>query len=284
MAAMVIPAKPADAGHARRLPYSLTIGRAHQPTPRMGSSNEREIHMTRLNILKLNKLRHMPKLMLALGVVALALVASGGATAQRADAAEPLYEVELEFTSIKFTSIDDCSAFELSYCDYAETYMTMRGQTQSGGSYDGLPYRNLGKWGVRGPSGCSATGHNWFTKSGACLASVSPFDGTRFFADTPLCPAVNSTGCPSSFYKNSNKIYLKVRGGESIYAALYAKDYDEVSADDTICHVSQWHGPFPTAQLATLNWSPPSMASSNADGGCLVNIRLKTIRQLLEAL
>ena len=137
---------------------------------------------------KLNKLRPMTKLLFAFGVLALVLVASGGATARRADAAEPLYEVELEYRSIKFTSIDDCSAFELSYCDYAETYMTMRGQTQSGGSYDGLPYRNLGKWGSRGPSGCSATGHGWTTKAGACLASVSPFDGTRFFADTPSAP------------------------------------------------------------------------------------------------
>src|SRR5215207_4114505 len=103
------------------------------------------------NILRFHRLGRMPMLMLAAGVLALALVAIGGATAKRADAATNTYTLEVSFESLRFTDIDDGLGN-----NRAELYGFLEANGNAPNSkFHGLM---LGTWGNPGVCGADWTG------------------------------------------------------------------------------------------------------------------------------
>jgi hypothetical protein len=227
--------------------------------------------MTRFSILK----RLPKKPLFALAVLAVALVAGGGASVKQADAAgEP--RIRISFDWVKFRNIDDCSAGGVN-CNVAEVYGFLHVDTAG----------NLFLGNTDGGS-CEAA-WNGGDATGPCRKTV--VSGTKYnFAETSLCYNPYTGSC---FVFSNELILNRYTPGSPIVLSISLKDFDPsiFDADDEICrpsnHVtpSPLNGPgirdfvvpgFSLAQLQTLNHTIKlTYDNPSGHGGCELQVTFK---------
>jgi len=220
------------------------------------------------NILRFHRLGRMPMLMLAAGVLALALVAIGGATAKRADAATNTYTFEVSFESLRFTDIDDGVAN-----NRAELY----GFLEANGNAPNSKFHGsmIGTWGNPGVCGADWTG------SGQCYKRVD--EGvTYFFSQTPMCNSSSyAMSCSAPYATNNNKVRVTMSADPTSAAtvavgiSISLNDYDSGSSDDLLCARLTWLN-IASSKIPTLDQTF-DMHDSAHDGDCTVRVRVRRV-------
>jgi hypothetical protein len=202
------------------------------------------------------------KPLIGLGLLAVALVAGGGAAAKQADAASS-YTIEVTFDRVRWTSLSD-GAFDGT----AEVY----GHMSANNLHDSkdAQHRQIGSSGV---SRCTS---GW-SGSGTCNKQV--WAGPSFFlSQTPLANTRLQTNLPNSAYSFfNNKVFLTVEPGNSVELAFKLNDYDSGSANDRVCE-AQAYMSFTDAELQRLNFAKTLTNNSTPqDGVCEVVVALRRV-------
>lgn len=221
--------------------------------------------MIGFNILK--RLPKTPLLGLAVLALTLALVAIGGATAKRADAATNTYTLEVSFEFLRFTDIDDGVAN-----NRAELY----GFLEANGNAPNSKFHGsmIGTWGNPGVCGADWTG------SGQCYKRVDE-NVTYFFSQTPMCnSSSNAMFCSTPYATNNNKVRVTMSADPTsaanvavgISISLY--DYDSGS-DDLLCARTTSLN-IASSKIPTLDQSFDIHDSAH-DGDCTVRVRVRRV-------
>jgi hypothetical protein len=210
------------------------------------------------SILKFNSLGRMPKLLLAAGVLALA-VAGVGARAKPADAAGP-YTIQVTFESIRFSSIDD---------GFLGGALELYGEVSAQSPRSGQVMRGLGN--RNNPAVCESS---WFT-TGQCSKEVDA--GITYpWAQTGLCDFLQGVGCVNPHTFNNNKPTIQVAAGEVITVRANLIDEDP-GTDDPAC-VGIFSRSFTDFELSNMNRSFVLSQTQGQDSGvCVVRINLRRI-------
>jgi hypothetical protein len=221
------------------------------------------------NILRFHRLGRMPMLMLAAGVLALALVAIGGATAKRADAAITTYTVEVSFESLRFSDIDD---------GFANNDAELFGTIQSYFYGHDWSRRMIGT--INNPGVC---GTSW-TGSGQCYKTVDE-NVTNFFSQTPMCQADIHKNCVAPYATGNNKMRFQVTVTPDNYLdirtngiSVNLRDYDKSSDPDTMCYITA-AAEIRNYEVATLDKTFDFHSNGNTvtDGQCTARVRFHRV-------
>jgi hypothetical protein len=206
------------------------------------------------------------KRMLCAALLTLSLLASVTLGSARPAAAQavPGVMVELSFNSITFQNTNDGEDSDL------EVYASLVGEAFGGGG----GVRNLGTW-ASDPGWCPTA--SWWSAAvyGPCPKDVNP--GAYAFASTAMCKSSTYQWCEGPYQYNNNKIRFMVTPGQLIRASIHMKDYDSSSADDEVCHVQKFVGPFTAAQLSTLNQSFGMGQFFNGSASCTVQWSVRRV-------
>jgi hypothetical protein len=223
-----------------------------------------------INIPKFNRLGRMPMLMLAAGVLALALVAIGGATAKRADAAIGTYTLEVSFEFLRFADINDGFAN-----NDAELFGTIDAWLDGSNN---SPQLMIGTYNNPGVCGTSWTG------SGQCYKTVNE-NVTNFFSQTPMCPADLGENCIAPYATGNNKMRFQVtvtpdnsQLSRSASISVNLRDYDKTSGNDRMCVINQGLS-FYGSEVATLDKTIDYHGDRYLpqDGDCTVRVRFHRV-------
>jgi hypothetical protein len=228
--------------------------------------NRKESIMSRFSIIK----RLPKKLLLGLAVLALALVAAGGATAGKAEASSSTpYTIEVSFEKVTLKNVDD-GVFDHT----AEVYGFLWASKLSGSQQ----FRNLGT--PNNSADCTTEWFNGLLSKAPCAKKMG--DGTFLFFDTPLCVSQNdnhggTTGCVAPFFKNNNKFRFTVTANDvGVNFGHLLKDSDDASADDHLCSRGgsvTWSS---ETELASLNRNT-SLTSNWGSGECSVVVNVRRV-------
>jgi hypothetical protein len=183
-----------------------------------------------------------PALRRLAAVGAAAALAAGGLLAPltlQPAAADTTYPVTVTFDNVRFTMLNDGGDSDI------EVFGTVAAWTASGTSSaaGGLAYRNFGKWDA---SPCEAS---WGAGYGMTCTKVLTVSTAYDFSKVFLCSASGQYACATGYSKPNNAIPLQVRPGERFTVYAHLKDYDALSANDTVCGGNLWFGPYTAAEL-----------------------------------
>jgi hypothetical protein len=216
---------------------------------------------------------------------ALAVGVSSLLVAQPAAAAGTYY-VDVEFDEVRFAKIDDgCSGWLcMDTITNIDVYGSLHARTSAtGGGPWNWSNRNFGTWG-KDPWSCPAQAVAWdSTTYGPCLKKISDDSNwidnadPHAFKDVLLCGGTSKDTCGTIYSKNNNHIVLVVHPGETITVNVAMQDYDQFSANDTVCTSGAAFGPFDSSQLASLFLPSTIHMADNGNAECLVKFHLHTI-------
>jgi hypothetical protein len=204
------------------------------------------------------------------------LIAASSLLVVQPAAADTAYPVYVTFDNVKFTMENDgCAGIDI-FCAsdrQFELYGTVGAYTTAGAvSAGGLPYRDFGKWDAHPCETDWAA--NWGT---TCTKEVGV--GTWDLSKVFLCAGAAFQSCSTGYSKSSNTIPLQVHAGEQFKVTVLMQDYDQLSANDTVCSTYQWFGPYTAAQLQAKMYvtdaqSKALMMPFNGHGECWVAYHL----------
>lgn len=210
------------------------------------------------------------RVVIAAVILAIGLIAGAIGQARPAAAQAPVgYGIELTFNTITLYDYSDCVG-----CGALDVYGTLKGMTNGASAGGTGRVRNFGTWG-QDPSWCPDTSWSAGTGYGPCPKQMVA--STYAFGSTALCKSSTALYCEGPYLKTNHKVMLTVYPGESIQAAINAKDHDSSSADDTVCQTSKWVGPFTAFQLSTLNQTHGMGMAWNGNGSCTVSFTVKRV-------
>jgi hypothetical protein len=242
--------------------------------------------MHRFHILRFPQLGRAPRLLLALGVLAV-VVAAGGAKATPAKAAT-YGVIEITFDNVSFERLNDGNLKPGQVRERADVYGVIGFLTPGPGIH--REERLIGTW--NNTAGCNnqaappnRTYLTWSANGIQCTKEV--FQSSSFvygFADVPMCRTdpfalPNHVCLPLYTYvRNNNTLTMSVQAGQTLvpYVTLY--DADPSSSSDPVCVISL-NLPITEASLVPGAAGNYVMAQGyNGYGSCTVRFRLRTLQ------
>lgn len=220
---------------------------------------------------RFNLTKRLPKKpLLGLALLAVALLAAGGGMAKRADAATT-YTIQVEWQWVHWSAIDDGLGDHT-----AEVYGTLAAYNNA--TYQ-KAYRSLGNGGkgtcTSNWSGPMNPGDPNVNQWGLCNKRVTAGPTYYDFAKTRLSPLITSNQPDGNYTLYNNKVTLQVSAGQSLTFVANLKDYDALSANDSMCHVGGSFT-FTDAQLQGLYNTGKELKQpiGSSDGTCNVMVAL----------